>query len=357
MIRAKNLKEFSQNLNVLYVEDDLELLKSTTSLLENLFKEVDTAENGAIALEKYKNREYDLVISDINMPVLNGIDMIEQIKEINFNQVVIVTSAHDESEYLIKLIDLGVDSFILKPIELQKLLNILFKICRNLSDKKLLCEYREKLEDSNMELDDKNREFEAKNRELQKVNRLLELKLKQSCEKLENVKKRTSKVTNIDKSKINSDIGRVEIENYMEYILDSDIEEINDLESDIDSVSALISLNKKASLQNLKTLGLHLHKYGAILSSYPAFYNLGLHVSKFANEVEKLTEISDDVSQFVNMYLESFVFTLSKWRYELFEKGVTNPNIYDDSMINDINMLIDIITGSEDDKSGVIELF
>jgi hypothetical protein len=140
-------------------------------------------------------------------------------------------------------------------------------------------------------------------------------------------------------------------------MIDLDIEELEDLEGDIDGVTALISLNHRVSIENLKLIGQYLLKYGSILASYPMFYTLGISIITFAKEVDKLESISDDINNFATMYLESFVFTLSKWRYELFEKGVNNPNVYDASMINDIMMLVNILNGSSEEIDGDIELF
>lgn len=360
MIKAKHLKEFTKDLKVLYVEDDKELLLSTSTLLKNLFLSVDTASNGEEGLKKFATSEYDVIISDINMPIINGIDMIREIKEKNIEQVVVVTSAHDESEYLMKLIDMGVDSFILKPVELQKLINTLYKVCKIISDKKLLLDYRDKLEENNIELEKKSKEFEKKNRELEKMNRVLELKLRQNCDQLDTLKLKTFKETVIVESEIKlpsqKDLGK-SYENYMTYMIDLDVEELADLEGDIDGVAAFIALNQKVTLEHLKLIGKYLYKYGSILASYPMFYILGTHIINFAKEVDKLEFISDDVSHFSTMYLESFVFTLSKWRYELFDKGVENPNIYDASMINDILMLINILNGSQDNIQGDITIF
>jgi C4-dicarboxylate-specific signal transduction histidine kinase len=72
------------------------------------------------------------------MPIMNGIDMIAHIKELNETQTIIVTSAHDESEYLLKLVKLGIENFILKPIELDAMLSVMYKISKRIyNDKKV----------------------------------------------------------------------------------------------------------------------------------------------------------------------------------------------------------------------------
>jgi YesN/AraC family two-component response regulator len=138
MVDVKELKVYSEGLKILYVEDDDNLRVKTTQLLSHLFENVVTAENGQDGLDKYNEDKYDIVITDINMPIMNGIDMIDNIKKINETQTIIVTSAHDESEYLLKLIKLGIENFILKPIELDAMLSVIYKISKRIyNDKKV----------------------------------------------------------------------------------------------------------------------------------------------------------------------------------------------------------------------------
>lgn len=118
----KLLKNMTSKYNILYVEDDETLRNATQKLFEQFFREVDTASNGKEGLNLFDTKNYDLIISDINMPILNGVDMIKEIKSEKPEQLVLVTSAHSESDQLLELIDAGVDKFILKPLDLNKLL-------------------------------------------------------------------------------------------------------------------------------------------------------------------------------------------------------------------------------------------
>ncbi len=127
MINPKQLKEAALGLKILYVEDDKELRQNTQRLLASFFTEIDTAENGMEGLKKYRQATFDLILTDINMPLMNGVKMVEHIKADNPHQVIIVISAHDESRYLLDLINLGVDYFVLKPLDIQQFLNVLDK--------------------------------------------------------------------------------------------------------------------------------------------------------------------------------------------------------------------------------------
>lgn len=129
---------YSKELNVLYVEDNDEVRESTTELLEEYFASLHVAIDGMDALEKYKKyytdnmQYYDLVISDINMPHMNGIELCDAIFDINDDQAAIIISAYDDSMYLFELIDLGISSFISKPIKLKKLNRTLYRVCKKI---------------------------------------------------------------------------------------------------------------------------------------------------------------------------------------------------------------------------------
>ena len=110
------LVSWSKELTVLYVEDDLALREEVSLFLSDIFKQIDLAPNGLEGLEKLAQNNYHLVITDIRMPIMDGIEMIEKIKELYPKQPILVTSAHNESEYLIKLINLGVQYYITKTL-------------------------------------------------------------------------------------------------------------------------------------------------------------------------------------------------------------------------------------------------
>ncbi len=145
MCNYDKLSKICQNISVLYVEDDAAVLKENSIIFKNFFTTMITAKDGIEGLEKYNQYKndigefFDLIISDINMPNLDGISMIKQIKEINTTQEVIVMSAYSDSDKLIKLIQLGISNFLIKPLKLNIFLETTYKICENISNKKELC--------------------------------------------------------------------------------------------------------------------------------------------------------------------------------------------------------------------------
>ncbi|WP_457744389.1 EAL domain-containing response regulator [Sulfurimonas sp.] len=124
----KELKKTTNKLNVLYVEDDEDSRTQIGELFKLIFNSVTMAFDGEDALEKYKLEQYDIVITDINMPRMDGLTLTKKIKELNPSQNIIILSAHNQSEYLFNAIDLGVDGFILKPIQMEQFLHVLSKV-------------------------------------------------------------------------------------------------------------------------------------------------------------------------------------------------------------------------------------
>lgn len=139
----KELKKEAQNLSVLFVEDDPSFLNILKELLEKFFGKVEVAMDGEEGLAKYKeNGFFDLVITDITMPKMDGLVMSENIKVLNPSQHILAVSAHSDADKLIKAIDIGIDSFLLKPVDSTIFLDKLLKISKSVNAK--LAEDREK---------------------------------------------------------------------------------------------------------------------------------------------------------------------------------------------------------------------
>ena len=116
-----------KNITILYAEDEASLREITLNILRGFTKKQFVAENGLEGLELFKanEEEIDLIITDVNMPQMNGLEMIKEIKKINPNIPIIVATAFSNTEYLLEAIDIGVDKYVLKPIDMKKLLQIM----------------------------------------------------------------------------------------------------------------------------------------------------------------------------------------------------------------------------------------
>ncbi len=163
-MNLQNILKYSKDLKVLFVEDDTELLIETKEVLEDFFSSVTATTNGQEALEEYKKfyknntYHYDLIITDINMPLIDGVQLIKEIHKINIEQSIIVISAYNDSARLIQLINIGITHFIMKPIAPTQLMSILYQSTKQISNQKELHQYRKKLENINKYLDKKVKE-------------------------------------------------------------------------------------------------------------------------------------------------------------------------------------------------------
>ena len=103
-----------KNITILYAEDEKSLRLITLNILKGFTKKQYVAENGLEGLELFKQNEeeIDLIITDVNMPQMNGLEMIKEIKQINPNIPIIVATAFSNTEYLsLEAIDIGVDKY------------------------------------------------------------------------------------------------------------------------------------------------------------------------------------------------------------------------------------------------------
>ena len=141
------------DIRLLYVEDNREIRESTLEMFKRFFQHIQTAEDGVEGVKKFQEDEFDLVLTDINMPVMNGLEMIKNIREINPSVTVIVLSAHNETDYFLESIKLNVDAFILKPINVMQLMESLIKFVEKINLKREVAEYQIKLLENNKELE------------------------------------------------------------------------------------------------------------------------------------------------------------------------------------------------------------
>lgn len=112
---------------VLYVEDEKAVREQTQMILKDFVKEVYLASNGEEGLKIALEKEIDVIVTDILMPGMNGIEMLKKLKN-EHNRVIpaIITTAFTETEYLMDAITLKVDGFIMKPINVKDLISNIY---------------------------------------------------------------------------------------------------------------------------------------------------------------------------------------------------------------------------------------
>ncbi len=142
MTDVKELKKLCQNLSVLYVEDNKSIRNVMGEYLNKFFLTVVSADDGVEGLSAYKDSNFDVVITDLSMPNMSGLEMLEHIKKINEQQAVLITTAHNEPEYMMGAIKAGVDGYIMKPFDFIQLNHELYKLTLRLQKFKENEEYK-----------------------------------------------------------------------------------------------------------------------------------------------------------------------------------------------------------------------
>lgn len=133
-----NQDELVRKLSVLFVEDDAEVRENMERYLARRMGKVYTAQNGLEGLNAYKDKHPDIVISDIRMGGMDGIDMCRAIRESAPDLPVIFISAHNESDILLSSIDLGITKFCVKPVDTDVLMETIASVAESLEQQRML---------------------------------------------------------------------------------------------------------------------------------------------------------------------------------------------------------------------------
>lgn len=146
MDNIKNIVEHAKDITVLYVEDDPDARKELTELLGIFFENIIVAVNGQEGLKAFRDNSIDLVISDITMPVMDGLEMMHILRNEGKNFKSIFITAHSGKNILLDSIELSIDGYILKPIEQKQLITVLSKIINIIHSEKLKEDFDRRLQ-------------------------------------------------------------------------------------------------------------------------------------------------------------------------------------------------------------------
>jgi two-component system, cell cycle response regulator len=184
-------RELLKEISILYVEDEKDVREFTAKLLATLVKKVFVAQNGLEGLETFKENQknIDLIVSDINMPKMDGLEMCKQIKAINKDIPLVITSAYNDPSFLKKAIDIGVSTYAMKPIDLYQLIDSIIKAIEPIILKR-------KLEELNLSLETRIEQ------EISKIKSILDAQdniiIVSNSEKIVNVNKKFLEFFQID---------------------------------------------------------------------------------------------------------------------------------------------------------------
>lgn len=343
---VKLVYEYSKELTVLYVEDNDDIRESTKRVFQNFFRQVDTAVNGIDGLDKYVNykkengKSYDLVLSDINMPKMDGLEMAKKIAADEEFQAIVFMTAHNESDYLLQAINLGASSFMVKPVQIKDLARVLYKVSQAVCDRYMVQAHYQQLEEYSMQVEKKNRELAAKNAELEKSLRVLDTMVEKRNKYTTQPRKESAQENDVERKS-----------QQITYLVRDDLPELREIYMEIDKllVGILTSdVNHQTIYENLPTIGENFSRYAGILQLYSFFGNLSIAMREFASIISAADLPHDHTKKMdVFLFLESFIYVLGKWQDELVAGDEERINFYDASLISDMQMIGNMWKGEE----------
>lgn len=120
------IKKIYKNIKILYVEDDEIARENGIEYLENFFEQIYEASDALIALKLYEKHKPDIIITDIQMPKLNGLEFVKRIRQKDKNTQIIIITAFCDKDYLLKAIELGLVKYLVKPVKEKEFEEALF---------------------------------------------------------------------------------------------------------------------------------------------------------------------------------------------------------------------------------------
>ncbi|MGC8764278.1 MAG: EAL domain-containing protein [Brevinematia bacterium] len=116
------------SISVLYVEDEVLIRLEISNMLSQVVEELYTAEDGEEALKIFKEKRIDVVITDVRMPKMDGLELSREIRKINPEIPIIITTAYSDAEYLLESLEIGVNQYLIKPIQFEKIITSLHNL-------------------------------------------------------------------------------------------------------------------------------------------------------------------------------------------------------------------------------------
>lgn len=144
-MKEKKQKHEAMPIDVLFVEDEKLMRDSISDIIRRRVNKVYVADDGVSGLDVFSKNHPHIVFTDIRMPNMNGLEMLEEIRKIDDSVKVIVISAHTETDYLQKAINLGVDGFLMKPINIDMVIDQISKFSQQIVYQIKANEYENKL--------------------------------------------------------------------------------------------------------------------------------------------------------------------------------------------------------------------
>jgi len=329
---AKELRKFSKKFTILYAEDEELLRTSMQNSLEKLFKEVWIAKDGKEALKIFLTHPVDIILTDINMPNINGIDLIKEVQSnIKQTPAIIVLTAYNDANILKELIDLSVDRFISKPVNKLFMLETFYVVVKKLFDAQMVKEYQLKLHIALGEAERKQK--------------ILENKLEQVAL----YKYQQEQKTNTNITQNNNE--------YFNELLQEDRDEINDLLIEIDQQIMILLSSHPQIDDSINKLSKYFKLFAKVLNSYPEFLDISDAMQHFSID---LLEHKDTVEQQLEdmiINFESIYHTMNMFVKNIWNQKNSDPKFYNPSLISDFEYLSKTLNGELNSIETAVEFF
>lgn len=135
-MKSKTNEEMLKQMKILYAEDDEQAREELVDVLKRRAGKVVAVENGRRGIEAFYEFEPDIIIADLYMPEIDGLEMVKKIREEGYSPSVVITSAVQDVDTIINAIDVGIVKYILKPVDLSELLDVLNTLAEKIFEKK-----------------------------------------------------------------------------------------------------------------------------------------------------------------------------------------------------------------------------
>ena len=133
-----DMYNFLKNKSVLYIEDELDVLKNISTILRSFFDKFYIAADGESGYQLFLEKEVDMLLVDIELPKMNGIELIKKVRKTNQTIPIIVISAYTKTDYLLESIELNIDKYIVKPLTSKKIHQLLSRLNEDFSSDEAL---------------------------------------------------------------------------------------------------------------------------------------------------------------------------------------------------------------------------
>lgn len=326
MIDIKLIRELTWGLKILIVEDEDDLRTSLFNTFKLLFSEVDVAEDGKMAFSMCDKKNYHIVMTDINMPNMNGIQLVKLLRLKNSGQKIIMCTAHSDSHYLLDLIKLGVDGFLVKPFLQKQLREVLYQVALSIYNTHATNEYIVSLENE-LIADQKK---ESKIPYIAPVEMVIPKPI--LIEPLAEVILPTAHY------EVKSDAMKGS-EHY-DNISNDDIDEMKDLLFEMESFVFLGMQQQVIDIEYIDDFAKCLVRYGNLLLYYPLFKDVGSYVQTLGQTIRENVDHLNTKKEYIGLLLENFITTLHAIWTNAFVEYSTTPEFYNNSIIADIQTLL-----------------